>query len=154
MATNSSGYVDWSLLPPNILLDASYSGSLSFASNAFNTIVLSTVAVDTASGYNTTSGIYTIPVAGYWLAISKVRWADSSTSGTSFGQGVDTSNQNTPAFQWFVTPSVTAGTARESSLNVRLTAFNAGDQVRLFSYVDTNALTLHTAQLNLYYLGH
>lgn len=120
--------------------------------NSFTTIVLTAVSIDSASAYSTSSGIYTLPETGVYLITSKVRLADNVTAGVSYGLGVDTANQDGAEFGWWTTTAAAnSSAARQGAVNFRVYSGTAGDQLRLFAYVDSsNGLGVNSAEMNIY----
>ncbi len=108
---------------------------------SFKTIALSSVVTDTASGWNATANTYTVPVTGTYLIISSVRLTDSLPTGTSYGQGVNTSNTDNPSFLWATTLGLRNGTT-----NMRVMQLSAGQTVDLFAYAD-NQVGIASASL-------
>jgi len=127
-----------------VLLDASYVGALTLTTGAFTTLVLNTVSVDTASGYSTSTGLYTIPATGIYMIVTKLRPADGSTEFVSYGQGAGTTLADSTNFQWFMTVSTTTPStfARNESINTRIMRLTEGQTISMFYYDDTVALTL------------
>lgn len=122
---------------------ASLAGGTGGFGSSFTTIIPTTIAIDTASGYNATTGIYTLPETGLYYITAKIRVADGSPSGVSYGLGVGTANTDGPTFFW----TTTIG-SRQGAANSRFYSGTAGDQLRLFAYGDS-ALTVSAAELNI-----
>lgn len=119
--------------------------------SAFTTVPLGAVAFDTASGFNTSSAIYTIPVSGFYDVNATLRVQDGNGGGVQVGMGVDISNNDSPTFAWQTRPS---GTLRHTFGLSRNAHWYAGDQVRLFAYVDAGSpLTFAAASLSLTLIG-
>lgn len=133
------------------VLDVSYGpGTGQIITTAFTTVALSTVNTDTISGYNSSTFKYTIGVTGTYLIVSKLRFGDGSTSNVSYGQGVDTSNADSPSFGWFQTyPTALGGQIRNGSINTRIARFTAGTVINMFAYVDNSGITVDEAALNV-----
>ncbi len=114
--------------------------------DTFKTVALSHVVTDTASGWNSTTNSYTIPVSGTYLIISNIRLADFAPPGVSYGQGVDTTNVDTFSFLW----STTGTAPRNGFVNSRVMQLSAGQTVSLFAYVDSaSPIHLSSAILNI-----
>ena len=111
---------------------------------AFTTVAMGNVIADTANGWNAAANTYTVPNTGTYLIVSKVRLADGTGPGISYGQGVNTANVDGPYFQWATTAGV-----RSQSLNVRIVKLTAGQTVDLFAYVDGATATVWTAALTI-----
>jgi hypothetical protein len=125
-------------------------GSFMTVGPNFTTIVLTTTAIDTASAYNTSTGIYTLPETGLYLITMKVRLADATPGGVSYGAGVDTSNGDGASFFWGTTAASGGQASRQGLFNSRLYNGTAGDQLRLFAYVDANGgAGVNSAELNV-----
>ena len=115
-------------------------------SDAFKTIALSRVLVDTASGWNASTNSYTVPATGTYLIISNIRLTDFAPQGISYGQGVDTSNMDSYSFLWV---STGAG-PRNGFLNSRIMQLTAGQKLSLFAYVESKTpINLSSAILNI-----
>ena len=107
----------------------------------FLTLPLVTVNADTASGFNRSTSAYTIPSAGYYLVVSKMRFSDNVPGGISFGQGTGTSAIDDPNVLWSSTQSDThSAYSRNSSLNTTIAHYNEGDQVKMYVYLDYQTL--------------
>lgn len=109
-------------------------GSLDFQNigAAFTTIAFNVAAsVDSHGGWNSATNVYTVPQAGTYQVVGKLRLADGNRSGLSYGLGMDTANVDTAGFQW----GIGVGN-RQGLLNIRQMYLVAGDQLRLFAYVD------------------
>ncbi len=114
-------------------------------STSFTTIAFNHVLTDTASGWNATANTYTVPVTGTYIIVSMIRFIDSLPAGVSYGQGVNTSNVDSPSFFW----SATAG-KRNGSVNVRTVQLSAGQVLDLFAYGDSSsALPVASASLSI-----
>lgn len=100
----------------------------------FVTLPLSTVNFDTAGRFNTGSYIYTVPLSGYYNVQGALRLPDGAAAGLDVGIGVDTSNADSPTFQWDQPGS---GTTRKTFLYTVTKYFKAGDPVRMFAYADS-----------------
>jgi hypothetical protein len=116
------------------VLVASFSGSQAITAGSFTTVKM-TASTDTGAGFNNTTSIYTIPETGTYEICAKVRMADGAPN-FSHGVGVDTANQDSPSFQWGNTQSGGSGVNRNGLMNVITRPFNAGDQVRMFTYLE------------------
>lgn len=120
---------------------------------SFTTVPLS-VIVDPVGNFNTGTNIYTVPQAGTYLIVTKFRLADNATSGVSYGQGANTSNVDSPSFAWYMSVSGSTGSNRNGSINTRIAAFNAGDQIRMFVYADVNSVNWSSAEMDIAMLSH
>ena len=118
----------------------------------FASLKFSTISFDTAGGFNMSTGMYTVPKAGYWQCTGKLRVLDGSTAGVSYGQGVGKTPGDNAPFQWFITVPIGA---RNGSLTTTLAHFAQGDQVSMYVYADlSNSLAIASAEMTLLYLGN
>lgn len=157
-ALNANGQIDSTIVAGGVypVLDVSVGnpttpGTQTIA-NAFTTIVLGTVNTDTASGWNTTTNVYTIPITGTYLIVSKLRFNDNTTANISAGQGVNTSNVDGPWFGWFETNAAAyQGTARNGNVNTRILYATSGTQLNMYAYFDAGGGlgTVYEAALNI-----
>ena len=108
----------------------------SVPATTFTLINLTTVASDPGANFSTTTKFYTVPSTGLYMIFAKIRILDSSTAGNNIGFGVHTSNIDGPWFQWQINPAATAN-SRQTFNYQRLAYFNAGDQLRMFTYGQT-----------------
>ncbi len=113
--------------------------------SSFNTVALSRVVTDTASGWNAASNAYTVPVTGTYLIISNLRLVDAVPAGMSYGQGVNTGHFDSPSYLWNTT-----GGYRNGFSNVRVAQFSAGQTVDLFASIDSpSPVGLTSASLSI-----
>lgn len=122
--------------------------------DAFTTIQMATVNADIGARYNATTNLYTVPVAGLYLCSAKIRFTDAAGTATAnLGLGIGTATADGPHFQWQPVGSATAG--RRTYAYQRLARFNAGDQLRLYTYYDNGgvAVTLAAAQMSIVKAG-
>ena len=120
---------------------ASQSGStIATVAQSFTTIIMNAGSGNPASAYSTSTGILTIPESGLWLFMAKLRLADGGSAGISYGVGIDTSNADSAAFQWGLTTG-----KRNGLVNFRLRYSTAGEQIRVFAYVDNSTAVAITA---------
>jgi hypothetical protein len=147
-SVQTSGYAG-----EGILLDVSDTGQ-TLSTAAFSIYILPTVNTDTASGYNTSTGYYTIPVTGIYLITTKMRITDSSPEFIGYGQGAGTTIADPANFQWFMTFSTSVGSARNGSLNTRIVQLTKGQTVCMSYYYDSSiATTTLSASMNIALLG-
>lgn len=113
--------------------------------SSFNTVALSRVVADTASGWNATANTYTVPVTGTYLIISNLRLVDSVPAGISYGQGVNTGHFDSPSYLWNTTSGL-----RNGFSNVRVAQLSAGQTVDLFASIDSSrAVGITSASLSI-----
>ncbi len=143
-------------LPVSVGLQVSISGSSQSIGGNFTTVVLNTVTTDTASGWSPANNRYTVPVTGWYVCISSLRFNDNSTGGVNFSQGVGATLSDQPYMLWQTTQAVagSGGTSRQGSINVRLAYLTAGSTVQLYAYVDGAGLGVNKAELDMFLLGH
>lgn len=112
----------------------------------FRTVNVSSV-VDSHGAFNATSRLWTVPTGevGTYEITGKVRIGDYATPGISCGIGMHTSNTDHPAFFWDNTKN-----NRQGIQNTRLIQLTAGQQIRLFIYIDQGGdFGLSTAALTI-----
>ena len=139
--THSNGIAWLTQKKPSVF---AYQNSLttSCGNTAWTTIVCDTVLVDTESGYNTSTGIYTAPVAGYYLCNGGVCFA--------------TNGNGSRAIRFNSTGGVAPGiesTAGSGAVNIDIcisviVKLTANQQVWLQAYQDSGgdlATTINTA---------
>lgn len=153
-APNRSGTM---LVSHTALLDAAKVGGTDPAQaigRSFTTVTLPTVSSDPGGNFNTSTNVFTFPVTGLYLAVGRVRYAEAVTADVSYGVGMHTSNVDGPFFLWGATVNPNVTTARRNGLmNVRISPFTAGQQLRLFSYFDNpTAQNIDSASLQIYWL--
>lgn len=143
-------------LPTGTLLDVAAgngdgaTSTQTVPAGAFTTIVMPTKTVDTAGGYNTSTGQYTVPATGTYLILAKVRPQDNAGAGQGVGIGVHTSNADNPNFVWGIPVAPSSGTTRTVFGYQRLAQFNSGDVLRLFCYVaNGSSLVLSAASMQI-----
>lgn len=141
-ASATDGDAVWVAPPavvPNVsawpVLVAEFNGSQSVGNVQFAKITLSATA-DSANGWDAANSWWTVPVGqgGTYEIAGKIRLADGTGAGVSVGIGMHTSNADHPAFFWDNTKN-----NRQGMQNVRVTTLTAGQQVRLFAYIDAGA---------------
>ena len=116
------------------ILVASFGGNWTLNAGGFNTIPILSVT-DSHSAFNDSTHIYTIPDTGVYEIHCKLRTADNHAI-VSLGLGAGTSNSDTPAFRWSNT-MVGASYNRNGHINTLISAFNQGDQVRMYAYIES-----------------
>lgn len=114
----------------------------------FTIVPLDVVDYDSAGAFDTSAGVYTIPVDGYWQINAAIRPVDGQAV-RQIGMGVDTANRDSATFAWLET-----NPGRSTLLYSRVSHFVAGEQVRLFTYADAEGTTnFNTGALSLTLLG-
>ena len=119
---------------------------------SFNTIIMNTVvsAVGVASSnYNTTTGIYTVPVTGTYQITANLRFADSQVANTQFGLGVNIANDDGAWMSWSNINQTTSGSNRTSFPYIRVVNLTAGAQLRMYSLVDTGSMPINIASMQV-----
>ncbi len=115
----------------NAVVAASYTeGALAIPNAADTTTILTTKVFDTHSGYNTSTGLYTAPVAGYYKATGMLGNGGTMTANT--GQ-IEAYLKVNGVLQSFVANSIGASTA-EGILITGLFKLNVGDTVQFNIY--------------------
>ena len=134
-------------------LDVVSSNALNLGSG-FNTVLVAGVNQDTASAFNRQTGLYTVPTSGYYLCVAKLRFADNVPGQINYGLGVGTTNLDNPSFTWFLTNSSSSGYSRNGASNSSIGYFTAGQQIRMYAYVDAaTTLPVNSAELSIVKLG-
>lgn len=113
-----------------IVNDSGTIGMVTLPNAVFTTIVLTTRRTDTPANYNTSDGIYTVPVTGMYSIQARLRVKDNTGAGLNLGMGVHFSTTDGDWFHWNIIPTG----LRKSFLYVRKGRFNAGDPLRLYAY--------------------
>jgi len=125
---------------------------------AFSTVLINSAPIDNAAGFNTGTGLYTVPAGegGLYLVTGKIKLVDGAQAGVSWATAVGiNSNDTVSASAWTSTVATTAGsgTTRNVQTTTRLMLLAPGDQVRLYAYVDLAAgLGVTGAELALFKL--
>lgn len=103
---------------------------------AFTTLNLPVENSDAGGNFDPTTSLYTVPSAGLYLIIAKVRVLDSDGPGRGLGIGVHTTATDGP---WFVWQAITSPAGGRVTLDYqRLAKFNAGDALRLYAYATSS----------------
>lgn len=126
---------------PTTLASVSGDGAIQ-GFTGFYTVIMGTKGSDVGNNYNTTTGVYTVPSTGIYLCIGRYRIQDQST--VHFGFGIHSVNQDGPWFQW-----QTGSGARYGANYQRLTKFNAGEQLRMFAYVESGNTYFKPAAMDI-----
>lgn len=132
-----------SILDRNTFLEVSFGNGngaeQNFTMTAFGTVNFSGLSgyslTDPGGNYNPATDFYSIPQDGTYLIMTQIRVTDSEGLQESYGQGAGTANQDSPQFSWFETNGT-----RNGSLNQRISYFNQGDLIRMFSFSQTGSL--------------
>jgi hypothetical protein len=122
---------------------------------AFTTIIMGNIVTASgvpASNYNTATGIFTVPVTGTYEITGSLRYADGQTAGRQFGVGVHTSNGDGSWFLWHAIQGTTSGANRTTYPYIRVAKFNAGEQLRMFSYVDQGTMPIGVSGMQIRFL--
>jgi hypothetical protein len=138
-----------SAILPTVFLSATGAAGQTINSS-FTTLNLS---ADTIIGIQPTAfinGVLTIPVTGIYQVTGSLRWADGQAAGVQFGLGVHTSNTDGPWFLWSAIENTTTTLSRRTSTPyIRTASFTAGQQIRMFSYVDGPAMPITIASMQV-----
>lgn len=123
-------------------------------SNSFTTYVHPIVLEGNPAHYNSSTGIVTLPTSGVYLIQGTMRSADGSPANRQWGVGVHTSNSDGGHFLWHMVQDTAAVQRRTTYPYTRMGRFNAGDQLRMFIYVDGGAINMRMGQMNIYKLSN
>jgi hypothetical protein len=154
--TADSAYSAATAINPLLVAERDNGGTVfQTITNAFTVIPISTVVK--GSGYNTSTGLYTVPSAGNYLIVGHVRLPDGATAGVGLAVGVGTANSDDAALHWDATVTLSNTSAvRRNEFNVTrvLPNVTAGQQIRLYMYVDngTTGLGITKASLSVFRL--
>jgi hypothetical protein len=126
-----------------------FSGSQSTSSGAFTTFPISTIDLDTHSGWNSTTKVWTVPTGqdGVYEWDANIRIADGASL-NSYGCGVYTSNGD-GAWFWWTNALTGAAINRNNAFVVGKKSLVAGDALRLFYYMDSFNPLITAAHLNI-----
>lgn len=100
----------------------------------FVPVLLTQVNSDTASGWNSATGIYTVPASGLYTITSSLRLVDN-TAPASFAEGVNNAPGDGP---WMVWNQFTG--KRTTLVNTRSALLTSGTQLSLYGYCDSTNL--------------
>lgn len=125
----------------SFFVDVSGRDTRSFT-NSFTTYLHPDVNSDPTNAYNRTTGVITIPSDGLYQITGTMRTADRSPVGVQYGVGVHTSNIDGFWFLWHAVQNTTNNNDRTTYPYIRVGRFNAGDQLRMFVYVDGGPLNM------------
>ncbi len=142
----------WNYAPQsNIFLSVSGASGQSMGT-AFSTLVMGTVVSAVgfpASNYNTATGIFTVPQTGVYQITGTIRWTDNQAAGIGYAVGVHSSNADGYWTLWGAIPTTNNVQRRASYPYVRTDKFNAGDQLRMFTYVDGSTMPMSFAAMQI-----
>ena len=100
-------------------------------SNSYNVVKFSGMDKDTHNGYNASTGLYTVPVSGYYRVSSTLEISKTSYSAGNFNLAVIYVNGSAVTYG----ASVVSGTTNVNAVMVSGTVFaNAGDTIGIYSY--------------------
>lgn len=112
-----------------------------------------TSLADPSASFNATTSIYTVPVTGLYQCSGSLRLNDATAASVNYGLGIHTSNADGPWFLWSSFASNATGPRRATGAYLRVASFNAGDQLRLYAYVDATAQGVRAASLIVVPIG-
>lgn len=145
-AINGAKVADGSITPAKwtnpYLFSVSGSGTQSISAGASATVIMSVVAVDTNSNYNTSTGEYTVPVTGFYQ-INGVARLDTGT--TAFIQVNIAINGATDV----KLGSSTATTGQQALGGAKLISLTAGNKVTLVVYNSAGTGTIQQTNCSL-----
>ena len=142
--SNTNGSTNWVNQSPNVsswpVMVAELGNgdgtqtSQSIPGTTFQTINV-VATTDTHGAWNSTNKWWTVPAgqSGVYEVAGKARLVDGFQAGVSIGLGMHSSSTDHPAFFWDNTKN-----NRQGIQNVRVSQFNAGDNIRLFIYIDAS----------------
>lgn len=126
------------------------SGSFQTVGRAFTIIQINSAPLDTSGGFNTATYLYTAPETGVYIVNGRYRVADPAPAGINCAIGVDVATSESASVIWQTIASVSASTSRHSMQISRIISVTAGQQVRLFAYIDSaTAVGISSAELNV-----
>jgi hypothetical protein len=132
------------------------SGSFQTIGRAFTLIQLNTAVTDTATGYNTSTFLYTVPETGTYRVEGNYRLVEPATTGINCAIGVDAvTGSGTPftdgfATRWLSVPPVTTGAARHVMAISRTLSATQGQVIRLYGYIDSGtAIGIQSGELTV-----
>lgn len=115
-----------------------------------------TAVTDSDALWDDADHVYTCPEDGTYALLGSWRPVDNTNTGASSGIGIDTVERDSTTFHWSTIQNGPLGshTARTTFATLLVLPFSAGDQVRLFAYVDANNSTgLDSADLQIWRLA-
>jgi len=110
--------------------------------------------LNTAGASAFVNSIWTVPETGTYEVNGKLRLADDTPAGISFGLGMGIANQDDASFYWNTTARSLFGFASNSIgrgmiFNSRIMMLTQGDGLRLYTFIDdTTARKIIAAELN------
>lgn len=128
----------------NYFCEAYITNSSQSLGSVFATAVFASVT-DPGGNFSLTNNYYIVPTNGVYMVKTSLRITDNTTAGLSYGQGGDITLADSPNFAWYVTAPF-----RNSSLNLRISHFNAGDHIMEVVYVDSiTSITMSAANMTI-----
>ena len=147
-ASDTDNDVEWKFAAASNFVDVSQSSGSQTISWSFTKVTLATVNTDADANWDASNNWYTVPETGLYLILGKIRPNDSTTAGTTVGIGVHSSTADGPYFKWGKVGPAGSGVLRATIDYQRIASFNAGDQLRMFSYSD-EGYTVNQAGLQI-----
>ena len=141
--TVAAGIPDWlpAGTPSPTVLSVGMRNALSLAQNAVDVVIYDEVIVDTASGYNMGTGVYTIPTTG----IYRINVASNLVSTAGFTT-CDCFIKDTANYIYHGSSTATVSDPNRTVMNSGIVGnFNAGDTVQINVFAQTVGGTNFTA---------
>ena len=107
----------------------------------FTTITINSTAFNKGGFVVNGDSTVTIPATGLYDCTGTLR-GDDNASPRNVGMGIGTSNADSGDFYWDINAQTGSGYNRKTCQYHNIIAFNAGDYVRLFAYVDSGTMNL------------
>lgn len=110
------------------------------------------VGTDTTGSWNSSTHIYTVPTTGMYLCRGYARVTDGFGTNCNVGLGIHTTESDGSFFQW--NKFISGGGSRCTYDYMRITTFNAGNQLRFYQYQDSGVtMTMTMLGLAIWRIG-
>ena len=124
MTVDANGYIHTPQRPI-------WKAKMASTTSANNTVIYDTEEIDTASGYSTSTGKYTIPVDGIYVVTVQL-WGASNEADLNFAIRNGTTDIHRFAHQ------TTVQSGQELNANISMIFdFDAGDEISVYTYAAT-----------------
>lgn len=142
------------IYPPRVsIIFKASTASARTMSNTFPTVVYETTVIDTASGYNNTTGVYTIPFTQYYRITGAF-----ATNGSGTSYGIDNlaglivkQNGSSGDFCAMVRAGSTFATLILTTNGSTIVSCTAGDTLALGGYSDVSTTTATSTATQNYF---